>query len=71
MSIAILWVCAGIAAAVFGVMLYSVATFRGAMSVAVAGRRRSTLVELIWALVPITIVIVAIIPIVDLLRAGA
>ena len=41
------------------------------MSVSIAGRRRSTLVELIWALIPITIVIVAIVPVVHLLRAGA
>ena len=69
MNVAILWVCAAIAAAVFGVMLYSVATFRGAISVSVAGRRRSPLVELIWALIPVAIVIVALMPIVELLSA--
>jgi cytochrome c oxidase subunit 2 len=69
MNVAILWMCAAIAAAVFGVMLYSVATFRGAMSVSIAGRRRSPLVELMWALIPIAIVVVAVVPIVESLSA--
>ena len=69
MNSAILWACAAIAAAVFGVMLYSVATFRGAISVSVAGRRRSPLVELIWALIPIAIVVIAIMPIVEVLSS--
>lgn len=69
MNSAILLACAAIAAAVFGVMLYSVATFRGAISVSVAGRRRSPFVELIWALIPIGIVILAIMPVVEFLSA--
>lgn len=56
----ILWVCVAITAVVFGVMLYSIATFPQANTPEVRGAgpamfRRSTLVEILWAIVPIMI----------------
>lgn len=56
--IIILWACLGITAAVFGVMIYSIATFPKAHATlcrATATFRHSTLVEILWAIVPIMI----------------
>ena len=55
MYTSILWLCAGLAGLVFGVMLYSLATFRRSVGAGAAGRRRSPVVEVLWALVPIVI----------------
>jgi cytochrome c oxidase subunit 2 len=56
----ILWICVAITAVVFGVMLYSIATFPKAHAPEVRGAgpamfRRSTLAEVLWALVPVMI----------------
>lgn len=56
---AALWICAALATAIFGVILHSVATFRGSPT----GLRRRTLVEIAWALVPILIVVAAATPV--------
>lgn len=53
-----LWICAALATAIFGVMLHSVATFRGSST----RHRRHALAEVAWALVPILIVIAAATP---------
>jgi heme/copper-type cytochrome/quinol oxidase subunit 2 len=45
-STPILWVCGFVAAAVFAVMIHSVATFRRA-----SGGHPSALVEILWAIV--------------------
>jgi len=56
----LMWLCAAAAVGIFGVMLHSVATFRSGER---AGRqRRNALVEVIWALIPILIVIAAALP---------
>jgi len=52
----IIWLCATGAIVVFGVMLHSIATFRG------GPMRRHALVEIAWALVPILIVVAAATP---------
>lgn len=55
---AALWMCAMLAVVVFGVMLHSIATFRGDA----ARLRRNAAAEIAWALVPILIVIAAAAP---------
>ena len=51
----ILWACVGITAAVCGVMIYSIATFPKARGESPAMFRHSTLVEILWSIVPILI----------------
>jgi heme/copper-type cytochrome/quinol oxidase subunit 2 len=46
----LLWICAFVAAAVFAVMIHSIATFR--RSGAEPGMRPSALREIFWAIVP-------------------
>jgi heme/copper-type cytochrome/quinol oxidase subunit 2 len=70
MNIVIFWMCAASIAGVFAVMLYSVATFKSAASGSVGGRTRSVAGELLWALVPILIFIVAAMPIVGSVAAS-
>jgi cytochrome c oxidase subunit 2 len=62
MHVTILWICAALAAVIFGVMLYSVATFRSAPGEGTAAYRHSTIVELLWALIPIVILVGAAAP---------
>jgi len=57
----VLVLCALITLAVFGVMLYSVATFRAASPLPRAGHRNIAL-ELVWALIPIAIFVAAATP---------
>lgn len=54
----IIWLCATSAVVIFGVMLHSVATFRTTPS----RLRRHALAEVVWALIPILIVIAAAMP---------
>jgi heme/copper-type cytochrome/quinol oxidase subunit 2 len=56
MHVAILWLCIALASAVFGIMLYSVVAYRGPQGKL---RRRGLFVELMWAAVPIAIMVVA------------
>jgi cytochrome c oxidase subunit 2 len=63
----ILLICAAIAASVFAVMLYSVATFRTAPQRVGVRRNHNTVVELLWTLVPIVIFVGAVIPALNLL----
>lgn len=56
----ILWACVAITAVVFGVMIYSIATFPKAHANptrAAATFRHSALVEVLWAIVPIVILV--------------
>lgn len=53
----ILWVVGFVAAAVFAVMIHSIATFRRA-----AGERPKALAEIFWAIVPIFIMVSAALP---------
>lgn len=57
----LLWLCAAGAIGIFGVMLHSVATFRSADEARGRYRRRA-MVEVVWALVPILIVVAAALP---------
>ena len=57
MYITVLWICVGLAAAVFAVMLYSIAAFRQPPGPHLAPYRHSKLVEVLWAIVPIVILV--------------
>jgi cytochrome c oxidase subunit II len=57
----LMWMCAAVAVAIFGAILHSVATFRSEGEATTAYKRR-TLIEVVWALVPILIVIAAAVP---------
>lgn len=52
---AIVWLCAALAVGIFGVMLWSLATFAKAPGVGTAAYRRSPIVEVLWAIVPVVI----------------
>ncbi|HEX7116848.1 MAG TPA: cytochrome c oxidase subunit II transmembrane domain-containing protein [Steroidobacter sp.] len=52
---ALLSICAAIVTGVFGVMIYSIAAFRGAEPS--VPRRRNALLEVLWATVPIVIMV--------------
>jgi heme/copper-type cytochrome/quinol oxidase subunit 2 len=54
----LIWLCATSAIIVFGVMLHSIATFRGGAT----RLRHHAITEVAWALVPILIVITAAVP---------
>ena len=58
----ILWVCVAIAAAVFGVMIYSIATFRKSKGAVSATFDHSTTAEIVWTLIPVIILIAMAIP---------
>lgn len=57
MYVTVLWICAGLAAAVFAVMLYSIAAFHQPPGAHPAKYRHSKLVEVLWAIVPIVILV--------------
>ena len=57
----LMWVCAAVAIAIFGAILHSVATFRTSDEPRTRYKRR-TLAEVVWALIPILIVIAAAVP---------
>jgi cytochrome c oxidase subunit II len=60
----ILWICAFVVAGVFAIMIHSVATFRRA-----AGSRRNALLEILWAIVPIFIMVSTALPAVRMLTS--
>ena len=58
----ILWICAFVAAAVFAVMIHSIATFRRASG-------PSAWREILWAIVPIFIMVTTALPAVKMLAS--
>ncbi len=57
------WLCVGIAVVVFGVMAYSIFTFRRSRgAVADTTLVHSTTVEIIWTIVPIAILVATAVP---------
>jgi cytochrome c oxidase subunit II len=58
----ILWVCVVIAVAVFGVMIYSIATFRKSKGAVPAHFDHNTHAEVIWTLIPVLILVAMAIP---------
>ncbi len=57
MYLTLLWICFGLAAAVFAVMLYSIAAFQQPPDTSPAKQRHSKLLEVLWAIVPIVILV--------------
>ena len=64
---AILWICGLVTVAVFAVMIHSIATFR--RGGAETGARPGALAEIIWAIVPIFIMVSSALPAVRMLAA--
>lgn len=58
----ILWVCVVIAVAVFGVMIYSIATFRKSKGAVPATFDHSTKAEIVWTVIPVLILVAMAIP---------
>jgi cytochrome c oxidase subunit II len=58
----ILWICVVIAVAVFGVMIYSIATFRKSRGAVPATFDHNTTAEVIWTVIPVLILIGMAIP---------
>jgi cytochrome c oxidase subunit 2 len=58
----ILWICVAIAVAVFGVMIYSIATFRKSKGAVPASFDHSTTAEVLWTLIPVFILVAMAIP---------
>ena len=58
----ILWICVAIAVAVFGVMIYSIATFRKSKGAVPATFDHSTTAEVVWTLIPVLILVGMAIP---------
>ena len=62
----ILWICVALAAAIFSLMLWSVATFKSdtqRRDLGAAAYLHSRLVEVLWALIPIAIFVGAALPV--------
>jgi cytochrome c oxidase subunit 2 len=58
----ILWICVAIAAAVFGVMIYSIATFRKSKGAVPATFEHNTKAEIIWTVIPVIILVAMAVP---------
>jgi cytochrome c oxidase subunit 2 len=58
----VLWICVAIAVAVFGVMIYSIATFRKSKGAVPATFDHSTTAEVIWTIIPVLILVGMAIP---------
>ena len=58
----ILWVCVAIAVAVFGVMIYSIATFRKSKGAVAATFDHNTTAEVVWTVIPVLILVGMAIP---------
>jgi cytochrome c oxidase subunit II len=58
----ILWICVVIAVAVFGVMIYSIATFRKSKGAVAATFDHNTTAEIVWTVIPVLILVGMAIP---------
>ena len=58
----ILWICVVIAVAVFGVMIYSIATFRKSKGAVAADFDHNTKAEIIWTVIPVLILVAMAVP---------
>lgn len=58
----ILWICVAIAVAVFGVMIYSIATFRKSKGAVPATFDHSTRAEIVWTVIPVVILVAMAVP---------
>jgi cytochrome c oxidase subunit 2 len=62
MYLNIIWLCAALALAICAILVYSVATFRTTQGSAPAAYRRSAAAEVLWALIPVAILVCAAAP---------
>jgi cytochrome c oxidase subunit II len=58
----ILWICVAIAVAVFGVMIYSIATFRKSKGAVPATFDHNTKAEIVWTVIPVVILVAMAVP---------
>lgn len=58
----IFWICVVIAVAVFGVMIYSIATFRKSKGAVSADFDHNTKAEIIWTVIPVMILVAMAVP---------
>jgi cytochrome c oxidase subunit II len=58
----IFWICVVIAVAVFGVMIYSIATFRKSKGAVAADFDHNTKAEIIWTVIPVAILVAMAVP---------
>ena len=64
----VFWICVGIAVVVFGVMIYSLVTFRQSKgAIPDTSMVHSTKVEIIWTIIPVLILVVIAVPAADLI----
>jgi cytochrome c oxidase subunit 2 len=64
----VFWICVGIAVVVFGVMIYSMVTFRHSKgAIPDTTMVHSTKVEIIWTIIPVIILVVMAVPAADLI----
>jgi cytochrome c oxidase subunit 2 len=64
----VFWICVGIAVVVFGVMIYSLLTFRQSKgAIPDTTMVHSTKVEIIWTIIPVMILVVMAVPAADLI----
>ncbi len=64
----VFWICVGIAVVVFGVMIYSLVTFRQSKgAIPDTTMVHSTKVEIIWTIIPVLILVVMAVPAADLI----
>ncbi len=69
MTVAVLWICAAITLGVFGVMLYSVATFDRGSRTHASARSHRPIIEMLWSTIPILIFMSAMLPVLRSLAA--
>ncbi|WP_442934840.1 cytochrome c oxidase subunit II transmembrane domain-containing protein [Nitrincola sp. A-D6] len=58
----ILWICVAIAVVVFGVMFYSLITYRKSKGAKAAHFHENTTVEIIWTAIPMVILVLMAVP---------
>jgi cytochrome c oxidase subunit II len=61
-ALIVVWLCAAIAVAVFATMIVSIVTFGGSLRDCPPASASSKAAEILWALIPIVIVLAAAIP---------
>jgi len=61
-QILIFWICVGIAAVVFGLMIYALIRHRKSVSHKAANFHEHTWVEMIWTLIPFLILVAIAVP---------
>ena len=61
-ALIVVWLCAAVAVAVFAAMIFSIVTFGGPLRDCPPASASSKTAEILWALIPIVIVLAAAVP---------